>query len=137
MTGSQRGGLSTQSKLALLPLFLAAGLFVVRWKSGVSFFEPSFGVPALVVYLACGVLTATTVVLMLGPKEANAKVAGIGFVIGASVLVAFDAWSGWRSALLGIEVLGFVLVLLVAPIWCSFSFRTPTAPPEEEPESEW
>jgi hypothetical protein len=128
---------SVRSQLGVIPALLAVFLLIARWKSGAAFFEAVYGVPALAIYILCGTMTAGSTIALMGRKESNAAVVAVGFGIGTLVALAFDAWIGWRGVVFGLELAGFSLVLLTAPIWFAYSVRTPPEPVEEEPESEW
>ena len=137
MTQGLRETASARSRLGILPALLAVFVLIARWKSGAAFFDSVYGVPALVIYLLCGAMTAGSTVALLGRKESNAAVVAVGFGIGALVALTVDAWIGWRGVVFGLEIAGFSLVLLIAPIWFAYSVRTPPEPIQEEPESEW
>lgn len=131
-----RGSQTSTSTLGALPAFLAVAALVARWKLGTGFLQPIQGVPAPVFYVACGVLSMLSTVVMIGRREANATVAALGFGSGALCAVLFDAWAGWRTVLWGGEVFAFALVLLVTPLWFGYSLRTKPSEAEPDPADE-
>tara|TARA_R110002072_G_scaffold36103_2_gene106358 strand:+ start:35 stop:457 length:423 start_codon:yes stop_codon:yes gene_type:complete len=133
MTRQRPKTLTPRSHYALLLLVpLGPVAAALGWNSGVDFFEPVHGVPALVCYFLCGLSTMGFTLAFVG-RESNRIVALIGFSSGLIASLAFELWTGWRSFLFRWEPIGFAIAAVLVPVWISYSFRTLQQPEERAP----